>query len=82
MAAALEGEATFGDLGPIELVLRTAAGIPTIRATLDAATEENTLILATLYNRDGVWRMRAVGRGYATGLAALAVLHGVDVDDA
>jgi DNA polymerase III subunit epsilon len=81
VAAALEGDITFGDLGPIELVLRTADGTPVVRATLDAATGETTLILTTLYNRHGVWRMRAVGQGYETGLAALAVLHGVDIDD-
>jgi stress response protein SCP2 len=28
VAAALEGDATFGDLGPIELVLRTTVGTP------------------------------------------------------
>ncbi|HST85165.1 MAG TPA: TerD family protein [Kineosporiaceae bacterium] len=81
VAAALEGDATFGDVGPIELVLRTAAGTPVVRATLDAATDETTLVLATIYNRNGAWRLRAVGQGYESGLTSLAVLHGVDVDD-
>jgi DNA polymerase-3 subunit epsilon len=80
VAAALEGGITFGDLGPIELVLRTAVGTPVVRATLDAATDETTLVLATIYHRD-VWRFRAVGQGYETGMASLAVLHGVDIDD-
>lgn len=81
VAAALEGDATFGDLGPIELILRTEAGTPVVRATLDAATDETTLVLATIYNRDGVWRLRAIGQGYESGLASLAVFHGVDIDD-
>jgi DNA polymerase-3 subunit epsilon len=81
VAAALEGDATFGDLGPIELVLRTTAGTPVVRATLDAATDETTLVLTTIYHRNGAWRLRAVGQEYESGLASLAVLYGVDIDD-
>lgn len=81
VAAALDGAGTFGDLGPLELVLRTREGVPVARSTLDAASSERTLVLATLYDRDGTWRLRAVAQGYETGLASLAVRHGVDIDD-
>lgn len=47
----------------------------------DIGAIENTLVLANLYDRGGVWRSRSVAQGYSTGLAALAVLHGVDVED-
>jgi DNA polymerase-3 subunit epsilon len=54
---------------------------PVARATLDAATDERSLILATLYQRHGTWRWRAVGQGYPDALADLAIRHGVDIDE-
>ena len=79
--AALAGDATFGDLGAITLAvdgdLVTAA-----TATLDAATTERTLLLAEIYRRDDVWRLRVIGQGYDDGLAGLAVRYGVDVAEA
>jgi len=81
VAAALAGDATFGDLGAITLAvdgdLVTAA-----TATLDAATTERTLLLAEIYRRDDVWRLRVIGQGYDDGLAGLAVRYGVDVAEA
>jgi DNA polymerase-3 subunit epsilon len=82
LAAAVDGTATFGDVGAIELVLREADGTPLARATLDAAVKERSLILGTLYQRNGDWRWRAVGQGYQDDLADLAIRHGVDIDDA
>lgn len=81
VAAALPDGLTFGDVGPIEISLRDDEGACVIRATLDAATEEQTLILATIYFRGSSCRFRAEGQGYATGLAALASRHGVDVEE-
>ncbi|MHA4814791.1 TerD family protein [Streptomyces aculeolatus] len=82
IAAAIDGEATFGDVGPIEIV--TAPGTeapPVAQATLDAATTERTLLLAEVYRRADAWRFRAVGQGYDHGLAALARSYGVDIED-
>lgn len=82
-AAALEGaDATFGDVGAIEVeaVPGIERGVVT-RATLDAATEERTLVLAEMYLRGDVWRLRAVGQGYPTDLATLARHYGVDVSE-
>ncbi|GAA3194259.1 TerD family protein [Dactylosporangium siamense] len=81
IAAALPGTHTFGDLGPVEFVARTGDGTTRLRATLDAATTERSLLLAHVYRRDGRWRLRAIGQGYDHGLAELATLHGVTVDD-
>lgn len=81
VAAAMDDDHTFGELGPIELVLRTSDGVPVVRATLDAATDERSLLLANVYDREGVWRCRAVGQGYPAGLAGLAVMHGVDIEE-
>ena len=81
VAAALADGRVFGDVGPLELTLRDDDGATVARATLDAATQEQSLVLAVLYQRGTTWRFRAVGQGYATGLADLAVRHGVDVED-
>jgi DNA polymerase-3 subunit epsilon len=81
VAAAIDGDATFGDLGPIELTLRTTLGQVIVRATLDAGARERTMLLATFYPRNDAWRFRPIGQGYREGLAHLAVLHGIDLED-
>ncbi|GAB0108498.1 hypothetical protein JMUB6875_75160 [Nocardia sp. JMUB6875] len=81
VAAAIDGDAfTFGDLGAIEIESEpgTEAG-PFARSALDAATEERTLVLAEIYLRGTSWRLRAVGQGYTSDLAALARGYGVDI---
>ncbi|MGQ4386590.1 TerD family protein [Streptomyces sp. SAS_270] len=80
IAAAIDGAATFADVGAIEITATCGIGAaPTARATLDAATTERTMILAELYRRGEGWRLRAVGQGYDHGLADLARGYGVDV---
>ncbi|WP_329333739.1 TerD family protein [Streptomyces sp. NBC_00663] len=80
VAAAIDGAATFADVGAVEItVTRGVGAAPAARATLDAATTERTLILAELYRRGDGWRLRAVGQGYDHGLADLARGYGVDV---
>lgn len=39
-----------------------------------------TAVLAEVYRRDGAWRVRAVGQGWAAGLAGLAREYGVNVE--
>lgn len=87
VAAAITGDGTFGDVGAIVLdvdagddISGTARTVAT--ATLDAATTERTMLLASMYRRGGRWRFRAVGQGYDTGLFELATSFGVEVDDA
>ncbi|WP_416966555.1 CAP domain-containing protein [Streptomyces sp. 4F14] len=42
---------------------------------------ETVLLLAEVYRRAGAWKVRALGQGYADGLAGLARDFGVDVSD-
>ncbi|WP_328639535.1 TerD family protein [Streptomyces canus] len=42
---------------------------------------ETVVILVELYRRSGVWKARAVGQGWDTGLAGLASDFGIVVDD-
>ncbi|MGA5870694.1 TerD family protein [Streptomyces cinereoruber] len=81
IAAAVDGAATFGDVGAVHLALAPGVDAPaTAQATLDAATSERTLLLAELYRRGPLWRFRAVGQGYDHGLEALVRGYGVEVE--
>lgn len=40
-----------------------------------------TLRMVELYRRQGAWKVRALGDGYAEGLAKLLTVHGVEVTD-
>jgi stress response protein SCP2 len=46
----------------------------------DFVARETVVVLAELYRRGGGWKVRAVGQGYASGLAGLATDYGVDVE--
>ncbi|MFF1674979.1 CAP domain-containing protein [Streptomyces sp. NPDC058256] len=54
------------------------------RFTPPRPQRETVLLLAEIYRRGGAWKLRALGQGYADGLAGLARDFGVDVaeDDA
>ncbi|MEU6145571.1 TerD family protein [Streptomyces sp. NPDC047081] len=82
VAAAIDGTATFGTAGAIQIGAAPGSnGAPFARATLDAATTERTMLLAEIYRRGPLWRLRAVGQGYDHGLDALARGYGVDIAD-
>ncbi|KAB2382783.1 TerD family protein [Actinomadura montaniterrae] len=82
VAAAIDGDATFGELGAVELVVGPDdAESAFVQATLDAGTSERTMLLAELYRRGGVWRLRVVGQGHEFGLAGLARGFGVDIEE-
>lgn len=77
IAAAITGIGTFGHVGAI--VVDTDAGddisgtaLPVATETLDEATTERTMLLASAYRKGDGWRLRAVGQGYDTGLFELA----------
>ncbi|MGC4913620.1 TerD family protein [Streptomyces albogriseolus] len=82
VAAAIDGAATFGTVGAIQIgAAPGSSGAPVARATLDAATTERTMLLAEIYRRGPLWRLRAVGQGYDHGLDALTRRYGVAVAD-
>ncbi|WP_260867667.1 TerD family protein [Streptomyces sp. SAJ15] len=74
---------TFGSVPGLSLQVSTVAtGAPVVTyAVLDASTE-TAFVLGEFYRRDGAWKFRAVGQGYATGIAGLATDFGIVVDDA
>lgn len=42
---------------------------------------ETALVVVEIYRRNGTWKLRAVGQGYANGLAGIATDFGVSVDE-
>ncbi|MDS1116635.1 TerD family protein [Gordonia westfalica] len=78
VGAAVDG-ATFGDVGALSITV-DATEFTVATAVLDAATTEQSMIIAEIYRRNGMWRLRALGQGYDDGLGEFAVLHGVEVE--
>ncbi|MFC5009296.1 TerD family protein [Nocardioides plantarum] len=71
---------TFGDAAAIRMRLqRTSDAADLLVFDIDDATSELALVFGEFYRRDGAWKVRAVGQGYADGLASLVAAHGVEV---
>ncbi|MFF4323433.1 TerD family protein [Streptomyces sp. NPDC001568] len=80
VAASTDG--TFGQVaGLFVRVLDADSGAETARFDATGATSETAFVLGELYRRGGAWKFRAVGQGYASGLAGLATDFGITVDD-
>ncbi|MFJ5228700.1 VWA domain-containing protein [Kitasatospora sp. NPDC088391] len=75
--AATVGDATFGQVPGLTLLLGDArTGAPLARFPIEAG-RETALVCGELYRRDGHWKFRAVGQGYADGLTGLAATYGL-----
>ncbi|WP_371675147.1 VWA domain-containing protein [Streptomyces sp. NBC_01276] len=73
---------TFGRVPGLHLLLLDASsGAELVRFDMTAGPE-TAFVSGELYRRAGVWKFRAVGQGYASGLAGLATDFGITVDDA
>ncbi|MCX0242194.1 TerD family protein [Streptomyces drozdowiczii] len=80
LAASTDG--TFGRVSGLYIrVLDAATGAETARFDPVDATTETAFVLGELYRRNGAWKFRAVGQGYASGLAGLATDFGITVDE-
>lgn len=71
LAASADG-GSFGRLSGLTLRLLDAGTRNELARFAMEATTETALIGGELYLRGGRWKFRAVGRGYASGLFALA----------
>lgn len=81
VAVSLAGMGTFGSAPPPLLRLGSAAGRPLVAFGAAGLGQERAIIGLELYRRGTGWKVRAVGQGYAGGLAELVIAHGVEVDD-
>ncbi|WP_261575020.1 CAP domain-containing protein [Frankia gtarii] len=76
-----DGTTPFGQLpGPV-VTLHDRRGKLSAHFTPPPLTSETVVTLIEIYRRGSEWKVRAVGQGYADGLAGLARDFGVDVDD-
>ena len=73
---------SFGQFAPPVTHVLDAAGAPLFDYVVDGLTSESVVIAVEVYQRNGQWKVRAVGQGYAGGFADLVRDHGVSVDDA
>ncbi|KJK56953.1 TerD family protein [Saccharothrix sp. ST-888] len=84
LAGSAEGGA-FPDVRELRLVLHDAAtgdpGTPIAEFAMTDTGDVTALVAAELYRRNGAWKFRAIGQGYAAGLGALATEYGVAVED-
>jgi stress response protein SCP2 len=72
---------TFGRLSDLRLRLFDAATGRELALFDMEATSETAFIGGELYLRGDQWKFRAVGQGYASGLAGLATDFGISVDE-
>lgn len=81
IAASLDGgTASFGEVRDLGLLLLDATGTPIMRFDVTDAGLETAIVLGELYLRGEEWRFRAVGQGWASGLAGLATDFGIAVE--
>ncbi|MEV4135008.1 VWA domain-containing protein [Dactylosporangium sp. NPDC049742] len=71
---------TFGSVPQLYLaILDAASGAEILRFHVDDASSETAFLFAEVYRRGAEWKLRAVGQGYASGLAGFAQDFGVTV---
>jgi stress response protein SCP2 len=71
----------FGDINHLALDLLDGAGESRAQFHVADAGTETAMVLGELYVRGEEWKFRAVGQGWDTGLAGLAVDYGIAVDE-
>ncbi|MEU6186466.1 TerD family protein [Nocardia sp. NPDC047038] len=77
-----DANSNFGRFPAPTAIVSDAAGNQLYAYRIDGLNTESIVIALELYRRQGAWKVRAVGQGYAGGFAALVTDHGVTVDDA
>ena len=78
-----ENSTNFGEFNSLQIIVKNSAGSEVLQAVfLCNGMTESALILGELYLRQGQWKFRAVGQGFAGGLKPLAEHFGVNIDDA
>ncbi|MGW5453610.1 TerD family protein [Nocardia sp. NPDC003979] len=76
-----DANSNFGRFAPPTAIISDAAGNQLYSYLIEGLNAESIVIALELYRRQGGWKVRAVGQGYAGGFAALVTDHGVQVDD-
>ncbi len=79
-----EGEALGQNFGQVRAayirVINADDGVELTRYDLaEDASTETAMVFGELYRKDGEWKFRAIGQGYASGLRGIALEYGVNV---
>ncbi|MFJ8076098.1 TerD family protein [Streptomyces sp. NPDC096176] len=72
---------TFQGVEPTATIRNGDDGSPIATFTPPQLGSETALVVVEIYLRNGAWKVRAVGQGYANGLAGIATDFGVSVDE-
>ncbi|WP_432590695.1 TerD family protein [Streptomyces sp. HD1123-B1] len=73
--------ATFSGTEPTATVRGADDGAVIASFTPPQLGTETALVVVEVYRRNGAWKVRAVGQGYANGLAGIATDFGVSVEE-
>ncbi|MFG2141962.1 TerD family protein [Streptomyces sp. NPDC048650] len=73
--------ATFAGTEPTGTVRNADDGSVIASFTPPQLGAETALVVIEIYRRNGVWKVRAVGQGYADGLSGIATDFGVSVEE-
>ncbi|WP_190214814.1 TerD family protein [Kitasatospora indigofera] len=76
-----EAGTTFAGIEPTATVRDADTGAVLVTFTPPRLDRETALVVVEVYQRGGAWKVRAVGQGYANGLAGIATDFGVSVED-
>jgi len=72
---------TFQGIEPTATIRNAEDGSALATFTPPQLGSETALVVVEIYLRNGAWKARAVGQGYANGLAGIATDFGVSVDE-
>ncbi|GGX94732.1 TerD family protein [Streptomyces hiroshimensis] len=72
---------SFAGIEPTATVRSTDDGSVLATFTPPRLGSETALVIVEVYRRAGAWKVRAVGQGYANGLAGIATDFGVSVEE-
>ncbi|MFD4785512.1 TerD family protein [Streptomyces sp. NPDC058459] len=72
---------TFQGIEPTATIRDTDGGSVVASFTPPGLGAETALVVVEIYRRNGQWKARAVGQGYANGLAGIATDFGVTVEE-
>ncbi|NGO80953.1 TerD family protein, partial [Streptomyces sp. YC504] len=72
---------TFQGVEPTATIRNADDGSVIATFTPPQLGSETALVIVEIYLRNGAWKARAVGQGYANGLAGIATDFGVSVDE-
>jgi stress response protein SCP2 len=81
VTASIDGGGAFAGTTPTATVRGADGGAVIATFAPTGLGPETALVIVEIYRRGGAWKVRAVGQGYADGLAGIATDFGVSVEE-